>query len=130
MSSQAAAADPLGVPGFTFADLHRPARLAELYERFTAEVASAEPELWNQWTQYREVPEALSPIARGNLIVQMAPHVSRFVAKLFGVGPDAEALRATTAAYDELFRFKIDFVRRRALPLLKGGARLEHVYDY
>ena len=28
-------------------------------------------------------------------------------------------------AYDDLFRFKIDFVRRRALPLLKGGARVE-----
>jgi NADPH-dependent glutamate synthase beta subunit-like oxidoreductase/NAD(P)H-flavin reductase len=47
------------------------------------------------------------------------------VARLFGVGPDAEALRATTAAYDDLFRFKIDFVRRRALPLLKGGAHVE-----
>jgi NADPH-dependent glutamate synthase beta subunit-like oxidoreductase/NAD(P)H-flavin reductase len=125
MSSQAAAADPLGLPGFTFADLHRPARLRELYDRFTAEVAGTEPELWQQWTQYREVPESLSPISRGNLIVQMAPHVSRFVARLFCVGPEAEALRAATAAYDDLFRFKIDFVRRRALPLLKGAARVE-----
>ena len=31
--------------------------------------------------------------------------------------------RATTAQ-DDLFRFKIDFVRRRALPLLKGGAHV------
>ena len=70
-------------------------------------------------------PIRSSPIARGNLIVQMAPHVSRFVARLFCVGPEAEALRAATAAYDDLFRFKIDFVRRRALPLLKGGAKAE-----
>jgi NADPH-dependent glutamate synthase beta subunit-like oxidoreductase/NAD(P)H-flavin reductase len=125
MSSQAAAADPLGLPGFTFADLHRPARLRELYDRFTAEVAGTEPELWQQWTQYREIPDSPSPISRGNLIVQMAPHVSRFVARLFCVGPEAEALRAATAAYDDLFRFKIDFVRRRALPLLKGGAKAE-----
>jgi len=125
MSSQAAATDPLGLPGFTFADLHRPARLAELYDRFAAEVAATEPELWAQWAQYREVPDSLSPISRGNLVVQMAPHVSRFVARLFGVGPEAETLRATTAAYDDLFRFKIDFVRRRALPLLKGGAPVE-----
>ena len=55
----------------------------------------------------------------------MAPHVSRFVSALFSVGPDAEALVAQTRAYDILFRFKIDFVRRRALPLLKAGAHVE-----
>ena len=125
MSSQAAAADPLGLPGFTFADLHRPSQLRKLYDRFTAEVAATEPELWQQWIQYREVPDSLSPVSRGNLVVQMAPHVSRFVARLFGVGAEADALRAATAAYDDLFRFKIDFVRRRALPLLKSGAPVE-----
>ena len=87
MSSQAAATDPLGLPGFSFADLHRPARLRELYTRFTVEVEATEPELWAQWTQYRELPESLSPISHGNLIVQMSPHVSRFITRLFGVGP-------------------------------------------
>ena len=56
MSSQAAAADPLGLPGFTFADLHRPARLRDLYDRFAEEVAGAEPELWAQWRQYPRHP--------------------------------------------------------------------------
>jgi NADPH-dependent glutamate synthase beta subunit-like oxidoreductase/NAD(P)H-flavin reductase len=125
MSSQAAASDPLGLPGFTFADLHRPARLRDLYDRFVEELAGAEPELWAEWQQYRDIPDSLSPISRGNLIVLMAPHVSRFVARLFCIGPEAQALRATTAAYDDLFRFKIDFVRRRALPLLKGGTHSE-----
>ena len=55
----------------------------------------------------------------------MAPHVNRFVSALFSVGPDVEALVAQTRAYDILFRFKIDFVRRRALPLLKAGAHVE-----
>ena len=55
----------------------------------------------------------------------MAPHVSRFVSALFGVGADVDALVAATRAYDVLFRFKIDFVRRRALPLLKAGAHVE-----
>ena len=63
-------------------------------------------------------------VARGNLIVAMAPHVSRFIARLFGVGAEAESLVQATRAYDVLFRFKIDFVRRRALPLLKGGAHV------
>ena len=115
----------LGLDGFTFADLHRPARLRELYLRFVEQVKRTEPELWTQWDQYREVPESLTNIARSNLIVAMAPHVSRFVSALFGVGADTEALVAQTRAYDTLFRFKIDFVRRRALPLLKAGAHVE-----
>ena len=124
MSTETSPAHPLGVDGFTFADLHRPARLRDLYRRFTGEVTVREPELWAQWEQYREVPESLGAVARSNLMVALAPHVSRFVSALFGVGPEAEALVAQTRAYDALFRFKIDFVRRRALPLLKGGAHV------
>jgi NADPH-dependent glutamate synthase beta subunit-like oxidoreductase/NAD(P)H-flavin reductase len=116
--------DRLGVAGFTFADLHRPDRLEELYRRFCDEARETDPDLWAQWEQYREVPESLGPIARSNLIVAMAPQVSRFVARLFSVGAEAEALQEATHVYDDLFRFKIDFVRRRALPLLKGGAHV------
>ena len=55
---------PLGIPGFSFADLQQPARLRELYQRFVDEVKATEPDLWSQWDQYREVPEALGEIAR------------------------------------------------------------------
>lgn len=116
--------DTLGLPRFTFADLHQPARLRELHDRFVDTVTQTEPDLWSQWKQYRELPESLGAVARGNLVVAMAPHVSRFVSRLFSVGPETEALAAATHAYDVLFRFKIDFVRRRALPLLKGGAHV------
>src|SRR5918993_1163952 len=129
MSPEVSPVAPLGLDGFTFADLHRPARLRELYLRFVEHVKRTEPELWLQWQQYREVPESLSNIARSNIIVAMAPHVSRFVTALFSVGEDAEALIAQTRAYDTLFRFKIDFVRRRALPLLKAGAHVEATAD-
>ena len=115
----------LGLDGFTFADLHRPARLRDLYLRFVEQVQAAEPELWAQWQQYRDTPGSLGNIARSSLIVAMTPHVSRFVSALFGVGADAEALIEQTRAYDSLFRFKVDFVRRRALPLLKGGAHVD-----
>jgi NADPH-dependent glutamate synthase beta subunit-like oxidoreductase/NAD(P)H-flavin reductase len=120
---------PLGIGGFSFADLHQPARLRELYDRFVEQVKATEPELWSEWAQYREVPESLTAVRRGNIVVAMAPHVSRFISTLFAVGADAEALAAATRAYDVLFRFKIDFVRRRALPLLKGGAHVEATAD-
>jgi NADPH-dependent glutamate synthase beta subunit-like oxidoreductase/NAD(P)H-flavin reductase len=121
--------DSLGLPGFTFADLHRPNRLQELYRRFCDDARATDPDLWAQWEQYREIPESLGPIARSNLIVAMAPLVSRFLTRLFGVGAETEALQAATRAYDVLFRFKIDFVRRRALPLLKGGAHITATAD-
>jgi len=129
MPSQTSPNTPLGLPGFSFADLHQPARLRELYSRFVEQVKATEPELWAQWEQYREVPESLTAVARGNIVVAMAPHVSRFLSALFSVGADADALIAATRAYDVLFRFKIDFVRRRALPLLKGGAHVEATAD-
>src|SRR6187402_1456745 len=124
MAPTTAAVTALGIPGFTFADLHQPARLGDLYRQFVAGVKATEPELWAQWDQYRDVPESVGAVARGNLVVAMAPHVSRFISRLFSVGAEADSLVAATRAYDVLFRFKIDFVRRRALPLLKGGAHV------
>jgi NADPH-dependent glutamate synthase beta subunit-like oxidoreductase/NAD(P)H-flavin reductase len=124
-SAQAA----LGIAGFTFADLHQPARLHALYDLFCDELRRNEPELWSQWEAHRVNPTALGPVARSNLIVAVAPHVSRFITRLFAVGPEADQMVAATRAYDDLFRFKIDFVRRRALPLLKGSAHVEATAD-
>src|SRR5918993_1493223 len=121
--------DALGIAGFTFADLHQPARLHALYELYCDDVRRTEPDLWAQWEAHRQTPTALGPIARSNLIVAMAPHVSRFIARLFSVGSSVDALTAQTRAYDDLFRFKIDFVRRRALPLLKAGSHIEATAD-
>jgi hypothetical protein len=42
------AATPLGVPGYTFADLHEPERLASLYDRFCEEASAADPALWRE----------------------------------------------------------------------------------
>src|SRR5262245_59016382 len=51
----------------------------------------------------------------------MGPLVSLFVKRLFDVDAPASAISDATRAQDDLFRFKVDFVRRRALPLLKSG---------
>src|SRR5262245_31553292 len=100
--------DALGIAGFTFADLHKQALVCALYEPFYDEVRRTEPDLWAEWSAHRETPTAQGPMSRSHLIVAMAPHVSRFITRLFGVGPDAAAMVAGTEAYDDLFRFKID----------------------
>jgi NADPH-dependent glutamate synthase beta subunit-like oxidoreductase/NAD(P)H-flavin reductase len=115
----------LGVPGYTFADLHEPERLASLYDRFCEEVSAADPPLWAEWDAYRAAPDApRPPIALSNLLIAMAPHVSRFLKRLFDVETPASAIAAATHVQDDLFRFKVDFVRRRVLPLLKNSAQV------
>jgi NADPH-dependent glutamate synthase beta subunit-like oxidoreductase/NAD(P)H-flavin reductase len=115
----------LGLPGYSFADLHHPERLASLHDRFCEEVRAADPAFWLEWDAYRRAPDAPRPaVVLSNLLTGMAPHVSRFLKRLFDVDAPAEAISETTRAQDDLFRFKVDFVRRRVLPLLKGGAHL------
>src|SRR5262245_38574330 len=113
----------LGVPGYSFADLHDPDRLHSLYDRFCEEVRAADPAFWLEWDAYRSNPDApRPPLVLSNLLIGMAPFVSRFLQRLFDVDAPAEAVAEATRRTDDLFRFKVDFVRRRALPLLKGGA--------
>src|SRR5262245_13950827 len=116
-------ATKLGVSGYTFADLHDPARLASLHDRFCEHVHAEDPAFWREWDAYRQDPGASrSPVALSQLLVTMASHVSRFVRRLFDVDRPAAAIVESTREQDDLFRFKVDCVRRRALPLLKGGA--------
>ena len=37
---------PLGIEGFTYADLHVAARLRDLYDLFCRRVADSDPEFW------------------------------------------------------------------------------------
>ncbi len=123
----------LGVPGFTYSDLYQSDRLRELLDIFDSEVAVANPELFSKWDRYRRDPGAShSEVEVSALLVGMAGHVSRFVARLFAIESEVDALAAATADQDPVFRFKIDFVRRRVLPALKkiaipsDPAALEH----
>ena len=44
----------LGVPGYSFTDLHDSDRLASLYERFCEEVKASDPLFWREWDAYRQ----------------------------------------------------------------------------
>jgi NADPH-dependent glutamate synthase beta subunit-like oxidoreductase/NAD(P)H-flavin reductase len=113
---------PLGIDGFVYSDLFDPLRLRDLHDLFCRGVAATAPELWSAWETYANDPDSVrSPQERSDLIVTMAPHVSRFVAALFGVSAAAAGIERSTRELDALFRFKADFVRKRALPLVKSG---------
>ena len=110
----------LGLPGFSYSDLFDPDRLKELNDVFDAELATANPELFRAWDSYRRNPaQPKTPVEISALLVGVAGHVSRFVTQLFQIESEVEALQAATADQNPVFRFKIDFVRRRVLPALK-----------
>src|SRR4051795_9023824 len=94
---------PLGVPGYSFADLHEPERLASLYDRFCEEVQAADGALGHGWDAYRRARDApRPPIALSNLLIAMAPHVSRFVQRLFDVDARVGTIAQATRDQDDL----------------------------
>src|SRR2546425_7891306 len=110
----------VGISGFTYPDLYKPERLKELLDEFDCELAAANSELFAAWDDYRNHPEKPRTAPEiSALLVAMAGHVSAFVTKLFGIEKEVESLASRTADQNPIFRFKVDFVRRRVLPNLK-----------
>ncbi|HVF42627.1 MAG TPA: FAD-dependent oxidoreductase [Pyrinomonadaceae bacterium] len=106
---------PLGIEGFTYGDLYRPARLRALAEAFYAEVGREDAPLHASLTGYvRSRGENLKGTrAESELLIKAAAHLSRFVARLFGIEGERERLAEAVRAQDPVFQFK-HFVQRRA----------------
>jgi NADPH-dependent glutamate synthase beta subunit-like oxidoreductase/NAD(P)H-flavin reductase len=120
----AATSDPadlvLGEPGFTYADLFDAARLADLTARFDAFFRESEPEAHARFAAYREVKgEGMKPEAISEALLAGAPALSRFVARLFRVEAQSDALREAATGRHGLWDFKKDFAKKR---LFKASA--------
>jgi NADPH-dependent glutamate synthase beta subunit-like oxidoreductase/NAD(P)H-flavin reductase len=113
--STVAAGSPLrlGIPGFQYSDLHDPEGLQRLTQTFESEVEASDPALMVAWREYRSAPQSTPPKKISDLLVRMSPLVSRFVARLFGVEDALRRILDATQREEALFRFKVDFLRRR-----------------
>jgi NADPH-dependent glutamate synthase beta subunit-like oxidoreductase/NAD(P)H-flavin reductase len=105
----------LGEPGFTYQDLHRDARLADLDAAFLTFLRGSNVGLAERLETYRSDPSAFDPLSRSRLLVEAARYVSVFVARLFSIGNQREELRSAAAPEAVLFRFRRDFLLRRAV---------------
>ena len=105
---------PLGVSGFTYQDLHREDRLAELHDVFFEELSRDDPALEARLAAWRANPAALDAIATSRLLVEAARPLSRFLARLFGIEAEWRAQAAAAGPEAALFRFRRDFLVRRA----------------
>ncbi len=106
----------LGVPGFRFHDLFEPLRLAELHGVFQRFFQERAPDAFAQFSAYEKcLGEGMTAEAKSEALLAAAPHVSAFLAKLFSVERDAEALAAEVRDRHPLWRFKRDFAKKRVL---------------
>ena len=117
---------PLGISGYTFADLHEPER-SRVAVRAVLRGGARRPGLLGR---VGRVSAAARRAASAGGAVESADRdgAARQPFRRAAVRRRARRrrpLRAATRAQDDLFRFKVDFVRRRALPLLKGGAHVD-----
>jgi NADPH-dependent glutamate synthase beta subunit-like oxidoreductase/NAD(P)H-flavin reductase len=106
---------PLGEPGFTYQDLHRDGRLADLDRAFLAALGRENPPLKERLLAYRAAPAGVDPLSRSRLLVEAARPLSAFVARLFGIEAECERLKAAASPEAVLFRFRRDFLLRRAV---------------
>src|SRR5262245_48184924 len=112
----------LGVPGFTFADLYRAERLRDLMDLFDRELAAANPDLARRHVAWRARRDRGVPAAEtSDMTLEVAPHVSRFVARLFRIEQEVEQLRKATVDETPVMVWKRDFVQRRAIKKHPAG---------
>ena len=98
----------LGIDGFSYGDLFRAERLEDLLAAFDESLRSADGDLFQAYAGYRENQGAdLDDIAISELLVELAPHMGDFTAKLFGVENERRStMERTRHDYAALFTYK------------------------
>jgi NADPH-dependent glutamate synthase beta subunit-like oxidoreductase/NAD(P)H-flavin reductase len=109
----------LGVDGFRYGDLYEPERLAELDARFRAELAAGDAALAQKLVGYR-AGDTLTPPEESELLIAVARPLGRFLARLFRVEKEHQALLDRAAREDVVFRMK-SFIARRAIKKYPEG---------
>jgi NADPH-dependent glutamate synthase beta subunit-like oxidoreductase/NAD(P)H-flavin reductase len=114
---------PLGLPGFSYADLHDARRLADLHREFGRALQADDPSLHASFESYRRDPASLGPVELSRLLIEVARHVSRFVARLFRIEEAVRRAAMEVRAQDPISAFKRDFLQRRAFKKYRPGQR-------
>ncbi len=105
--------------GLEFKDLYQRAGLARLDAAFLAFVAQSDAPLAKRLAAARAQPDALAPKAESDLLIALAPQLEDFLARLFGIEAEAQALAARHHNFAPLYSVKRLFVQRRALREVK-----------
>ncbi|NBS16076.1 MAG: pyridine nucleotide-disulfide oxidoreductase [Gammaproteobacteria bacterium] len=104
----------LGLQGFSYGDLYRPERLKDLSNHFDEALKARSADLYREFEAYRDgLGEGMKPEAISDLLVRLAPELSHFLAKLFGVEAAREAQVASIQEdFKTVFAFKNEIVQK------------------
>ena len=106
--------------GLTFADLYTVEGAARLDAIFVDELTHADAALAARFLHARSKPDALAARDEAALLIDVAPHLEDFLARLFGIGDDVRALEARHHALAPLFAVKRQFVQRKSMNAYKA----------
>ena len=119
----AAAPAPLRLAfGLAFEDLYERAGLARLDRAFLESVGASDADLRRRLEELRASQEGLAYKAEAEFLIALAPHVDAFIAKLFGIEAEWDALNRAHHRLAPLYRVKRKFVQRRAMLKIKADA--------
>jgi NADPH-dependent glutamate synthase beta subunit-like oxidoreductase/NAD(P)H-flavin reductase len=99
----------------TFEDLYTREGLVKLDQRFLEELRNRDPALHLQLTRARADPSAQAAREESTLLLALAPHLERFIARLFGIEAEVGALAAEHHRLVPLYEVKRQFVQRKAM---------------
>src|SRR4249920_3609350 len=105
--------------GLSFAELYRRDGLAQLDAAFLVHLGGADASLRSRLAAARDNPSSLDAKAESALILEIAPHLDDFLAELFGVQAEFQALAARHHELAPLYAIKRQFVQRRAANKVK-----------
>ncbi|MFL5284198.1 MAG: FAD-dependent oxidoreductase, partial [Rhodopila sp.] len=101
--------------GFTFADIATRDGLIRLDRRFLEYLNEQEPELHQRLLAARAAPDDIAGRDESDLVVAIGPQLDGFIADLFGIAAETEALAAETRRLDPVHACKRLFVQRQAV---------------
>src|SRR4051794_30949604 len=103
-----------------FADLYSVDGARSIDRRFHEYLRTADSALAERLDAARKSPDALDRKEEAALLIDIAPHVEDFLAKLFGIEADVHELEARHHECAPLFSVRRQFVQRKAMNAYKA----------
>ena len=105
--------------GLSFAELYQLDGLLRVDGAFLEFLSGADPALAARLAVARASPDGLDAKGESALILEVAPHLDRFISRLFGITDDVLALSRRHDEQAPLFSVKRQFIQRRAASRIK-----------
>jgi len=107
---------PLGIPGFRFADLNRVRRIAALDEVFRQKLKEADQELAATYEAFLlAAGEGYDAKISSDILIRVAPHLGRFVARIFLIESEYQQLQKQVLSDGRIFDWKKKFLDKQVL---------------